>query len=323
MAANVKQARRPRPKLLYDSGLKLDTNSFYGSSYSNIVDDFVRNKKVSFDTDEKEYCKLLFKFDLRSGIDEDYAKQLLEHIWENPDVYRKLFDASPIKLDSAIRKSYNELTGKTLDYKSINLDTILAKPASEDQILLCHEYIENAPAEIHSKLLGKYLDGLKKYTPAKLATIGAFKPDNLEMAEQFVKFGKEKPRYRKFINRDFIVKIDDGNLKNDDDYITLLKMLKENPEFDDYSLMRLEDLFQIKKIEGASGYIGRVYVGDEKALEFRRTAFDLWTQNGGVTEKKAKRYLNDEYHFYDHIPAGLKMSREEFLNIIKAAEKKD
>ena len=93
--------------------------------------------------------------------------------------------------------------------------------------------------------------------------------------------------------------------------------------FDDYSLMRLEDLFQIKKIEGASGYIGRVYVGDEKALEFRRTAFDLWTQNGGVTEKKAKRYLNDEYHFYDHIPACLKMSREEFLNIIKAAEKKD
>ncbi len=103
-------------KLLYDSGLKHDRA--YLGSYANVIDELKPNKVL--DNNEKEYCKLLFKFDLRSGIDEYYAKQLLEHIWQNPDGYRKVFDTSPIKLDSAIKKSYNEMTGKILNYTPTN-----------------------------------------------------------------------------------------------------------------------------------------------------------------------------------------------------------
>ncbi len=348
-------------KSLVNSGLKHD-GSMYQRSYTYAIDNLrPDDSNKMFSDTRKQYLRLSFDFDLQSGMDEFYAKKALDSIWEKPDVYRIVMGNPPVKLDEAVRNSYNKLTGKTLDYKSVNFDTFLANLNTNDQVLLCREFIENAPdemlpqladkyfdalkqhvpqnfdalelsrdlidsipAEMRSKFFEKYFDILKKYNPEDLDTLSnAFFPNNLEMAEQFIKFGKENPQYRKLINHDFILKIDEGTFKNNDDYITLLKMLKENPEFDNYSLGRLEDLFQIKKMGNASGYIGRVYVGDEKALEFRRTAFDLWTQHGGVTEEKAKRYLNDEYHFYDYIPAGLKMSREEFLNRISASVKKD
>ena len=359
-SSTVEQEGLKLMKSLVNSGLKHD-GSIYQRSYTYAIDNLRPDniKKIYSDT-RKQYLSLSFDFDLQSGMNEFYAKQALDSIWEKPDVYRDVMGNPPVKLDEAVRNSYNKLTGKTLDYKSVNLDTFLENLNANDQLLLCREFIENAPdemlpqladkyfdalkqqhvpqnyealnlsrdlidsvpAEMRSKFFEKYFDILKKYTPEDLGALSnAFYPNNLEMAEQFVKFGKENPQYRKLINRGFIEKIDERNFKDDDDCITLLKMLKENHEFDNYTLMRLGDLFEIR--EGASGYIDGVYVGDEKALEFRRTAFDLWTQHGGVTERTAKRFLNDEYNFYDHIPAGLKMSREEFLNRISASVKKD
>ena len=346
-------------KSLVNSGLKHD-GSIYQHSYTYAIDNLrPDDSNKMFSDTRKQYLRLSFDFDLQSGMDEFYAKKALDSIWEKPDVYRIVMGNPPVKLDEAVRNSYNKLKGKTLDYKSVNFDTFFANHDKNEQVLLCREFIENAPdemlpqladkyfdalkqqhvpqnyealnlsrdlidsvpAEMRSKFFEKYFDILKKYTPEDLDTLSnAFFPNNLEMAEQFVKFGKENPQYRKLINHGFIARIDEGNFKNDD-YITLLKMLKENHEFDNYTLMRLGDLFQIK--EGASGYIDGVYVGDEIALEFRRTAFDLWTQHGGVTERIAKKFLNDEYNFYDHIPAGLNMSREEFLNRISASVKKD
>lgn len=365
-------------KLLYDSGLKQDPN-WPRLSYTNSVDSFVENKKVSFDTDTKEYCKLLLKFNLRSGMIDYFAKLHLEHIWENSDVYRKLFDVSPIKLDSAIRKSYNETTGKILNYtptnsamgykheiekelrnstyidnytidysllprqkkgawsmvdmkqyyeKDLNFDAAFKalETKEKDAIKRCKNVIDRLPKEVQPQLYAKYFEALKKYSPKELNRF-SFPINDLKSAEQFMSFAKENPKYKQLVS-DAVLESLKGYLPKDS-YIDVLKLLKNNnADFSSLGMNFLKrrfepfsfDFYYKNYVDAIDvGSSGLTKVGKEKAAEFRRLAFDLYIKNG-ITQKDAAYYIKQSD---THLPELLGMSKEEFLNIINSAVKKD
>lgn len=365
-------------KSLYNSGLKHDPNC-HRVSYCDSVFHFIHSQKTEFRDIEKEYSKFLFKFDLKSGMPDTVAERLIDDIWENPDVYEKLFDVSPIKLDSAIRKSYNELTGKTLNYTSSNsakgykqeIKNKLSNPTyidkytidyyllphqkkgawpmddmkkyyekdlnfdaafkaleakEEGAITRCKNVISRLPKEVQPQLYAKYLEALKKYSPNELSKF-SFGIHDLQSAEQFLSFAKENPQYKQLVS-DAVLESLKGYLPKDSD-IEVLKLLKNNnADFSSLGMNYLKRRFEpfafdvyyknyVDAIEVSGGNL--VKVGKEKATEFRRLAFDLYIKNG-ITQKDAEHYIKQSD---THLPELLGMSKEEFLNKINSAVRKD